>query len=335
MIIWLSPGDPSQRTGGYLYNARMVEALRRAGREVRVLPVEGPWPDAGDAETVAATLADIPAGAVVVADGLCWPGLGEAGKALVRRNKVVVLVHSLLCRETGLSTERMNALDQYERESWPIATMLVATSALTREEVRARGQRGVEVIVPGSERAERAPSGDGTHLLSVATVVPRKGHDVLLDALAEVEGDWTLTCAGAVRDPAWGEHLQGIVAERGWQDRVRFVGSLDEEPLAEELARADLLLQPARYEAYGMAIAEGVARGLPVLTAHAGVLDYLPPGAVQIVDGEAKAWAHQLRRYLGDADLRRCLSDRAWRAAGELPDWDAQAQRWMKLLDVL
>ena len=44
MVWWISPGDPARRTGGFLYNARMVEVLRGHNHEVRVLRMDADWP---------------------------------------------------------------------------------------------------------------------------------------------------------------------------------------------------------------------------------------------------------------------------------------------------
>ena len=74
MLWWMSPGDPSRRTGGFLYNARMVEVLRGQRHQVRVLRVDADWPLPAEA-TFAEQLGQIPDGDVVVADGLMWTGL--------------------------------------------------------------------------------------------------------------------------------------------------------------------------------------------------------------------------------------------------------------------
>jgi glycosyltransferase involved in cell wall biosynthesis len=340
-VTWLSPGDPAQNTGGYRYNARILEYLRgRAARfEVLALPGRWPVPDPVDLAMIAEVLADLPDGELVVADGLCWPGLGELGAALVRRCKVVVIVHSLLARETGLGSEESKALLAIELASWNGVRMLVATSRLTANEIAARSSAPCHIIIPGTDPAPSAVGHEGHTLVTVGSIVPRKAHDLLLAAVATVPVPWTLRCVGGVRDPAWARQLWELAREHAGSvyggSRVVWLGDLPPERVGEELHRADLVLQPARYEAFGMAVAEAVARGLPVLTSPAGVVEHLPSGAVQVVDGEAPTWGAAIHWFLTDNQARRTLAARALAAARTLPTWEEQGADWYTLLESL
>jgi glycosyltransferase involved in cell wall biosynthesis len=114
-----------------------------------------------------------------------------------------------------------------------------------------------------------------------------------------------------------------------------WLGDLPPDKVADELHRADLVLQPARYEAFGMAVAEAVARGLPVLTAPAGVVEHLPTAAVQVVDGEAPTWGAAIHWFLTDHQARRALASRSLAAARTLPSWEEQGADWYTLLETL
>lgn len=343
-VTWLSPGDPAQNTGGYRYNARIIAQLEGRDIEVDLIALPGRWPLPGPGELsiLGQLLSAIPDGEIVVADGLCWPGLGEIGEQLARRCKVIVIVHSLLARETGLSPEESKALLAMEVASWGPVRQLVATSRKTANEIAARSSAPTLVSIPGTDPAVRPqtptprnsipPAPRAARLLTVATIVPRKGHDLLLAALSQVKAPWELRCVGGVRDALWGKRMRDLAQQAGLDSRVRWLGDLPFASVCAELDQADLVLQPARYEAFGMAIAEAISRGRPVLTAPAGIIEHLPDGAAQIVDGDASVWSAAIQWFLTDHSARRTLAERAAAASGALPTWEEQADEWILLL---
>lgn len=334
-VAWLSPGDPDQRTGGYLWNARIAAELRALGVRVDVVAVPGEWPIPGAADGAGALLASIPDGMPVIADGLGWPGLGALGDSLAARCPVVVVVHALLGTE-GPPGPESATLDAWERAAWGPVRFRVATSART---ARALGPGPeIAVVTPGvaPSVARWAPrSGAGpARVLTVGTVTARKGHDRLIDAMAAGAGDWRLDVAGDPRDPAWARAMADRAADAGVADRITWLGALDDDALHCAYLAADLVVQVARFEAFGMAITEAVARGVPVLTTPAGALDHLPQGAVATVadDIDAGRLGAEIARWLGDADARADLAARASSAAPDLPSWADQAAAFATLL---
>ena len=182
-IHWLSPGDPDQRTGGYLYNARIASALREHGVDVIVHALKGPWPWPQSSHQ--AELQAVPNDAVVIADGLMWPGLNSSERAsLCDRCKVWVVMHSLMDMEDGspgLADTEVAALR--EANGW------FATSERTARILSNRlGGGSGSVVIPGTAPLVR----DETHapkrgaLLNVAHLIPRKNQTVLLQALASI-----------------------------------------------------------------------------------------------------------------------------------------------------
>lgn len=163
-------------------------------------------------------------------------------------------------------------------------------------------------------------------LLCVASLTPRKGHDLLLRALAGLEEHaWHLDCIGSHDlDPAWAKALLGWREEWGLGERVTFLGPLPAEDLGQHYAAADLFVLPSRFEGYGMVCAEALAHGLPILSTRAGALeDTVPAEAGLLVPPEdAQALAGALRRLFEDPALRHRLA-RGARAAGlRLPTWE-------------
>ena len=156
------------------------------------------------------------------------------------------------------------------------AASVVTTSAWARRVLlqlySLPGDR-VHVAEPGVDAAELAPgTATAGALLSVAAVIPGKGHDVLLDALATLTGlRWQCLCVGSLeRDPAFVERLRRRVAAGGMDGRVRFSGPQAGAELAGSYSAADVLVLPSRAETYGMVVTEALARGLPVVAADVG-----------------------------------------------------------------
>ena len=166
-------------------------------------------------------------------------------------------------------------------------------------------------------------------LLCVASLTPRKGHDLLLRALAGLTTyPWHLACIGSAGlDPAWARELFGWRDAWGLAERVSFLGPLAAEDLGRHYASADLFVLPSRFEGYGMVCAEALAYGLPILSTRAGALvDTVPAEAGLLVPpDDLPALEQALRRLLTDEDLRRRLTAGA-RAAGLcLPTWEQSA----------
>ncbi|WP_374446906.1 glycosyltransferase family 4 protein, partial [Stella sp.] len=248
------------------------------------------------------------------------------------------LVHHPLAEETGLAPAAAAELRLAERAALARVDGIVVTSAFTGRVLgRDYGVPAGRVVAvpPGVDRPPPAPRGRApgpVRLLSVAALVPRKGHDLLVAALATMADlDWTLAAVGASdRDPALTACLLEQVARSGLGDRIRFTGEVDDATLAAHWLSADLFVHPAHYEGYGMALSEALRVGLPVVAAAGGAVpETVPDGAGLLVPpGDAAALAAALRRVVADAALRHRLTAGAAAAGAALPDWDMAARRF-------
>lgn len=328
--------DPAAPSGGNVYDRRVCGGLVALGVTVHEVAVPGAWPrpDSDARAELASALAAIADGSVVLLDGLVACGVPEVVVPHSGRLRLAVLVHLPLADETGLSAEVASALDAAERETLRAANAVVTTSPwATRRLVEHHGLPAdqVHTVTPGTDPAPPTPGTDaGTRLLCVASVTPRKGHDLLVEALAMVaDRPWTCVCVGPLGDPGHVENLRALIERHHLGDRVTLDGPRIGESLTRAYASADLLVLPSRAETYGMVVAEALARAIPVVaTAVSGVPDTLgqaPDGGAPgllVPPGDADALAAALRRWLGDPDLRRALR-RSARARGEaLRNWD-------------
>jgi glycosyltransferase involved in cell wall biosynthesis len=177
----------------------------------------------------------------------------------------------------------------------------------------------------------RGSKGLSLRLVCVATLIPRKGHELLLRALAKIpHRDWRLTCAGSLAlDPATAGRLVALTRELRLDDRVSLVGELDATGVADCYDSADLFVLATLQETYGMSVAEALARGLPVVSTATGAIPWLvgTEAGVLVPPGNLEAFEVALTRVLGDAGLRARLAEGARRVRERLPTWDAAAAR--------
>jgi glycosyltransferase involved in cell wall biosynthesis len=335
-VALLVPGPFDAVSGGYNYDRRLVAGLRALGHETEVVELAGrhPLPDDAAFASARAALDALPADAVPVVDGLGLPSFGPVADALARRG-AVALVHHPTALETGFPEADRERLRAAERDLFGRAARIVATSPLTArrlvEDFGADPER-VGVVEPGTEPAPRAKGSGGPEaaLLSVGALVPRKGHDVLMRALAGLADlDWRLVIAGPEgRDPVHARGLRALAEELGIAQRVEFAGEVDAAELEALYAGADLFALASHWEGYGMAVAEALARGLPVAVTAGGALAESAPVDASVVSppGDHVSLGKGLRRMLFDADLRRQMAEAAWRAGQRLPRWEDRAE---------
>ena len=329
------PGSLDTRTGGYGYDREIVAGLERRGWTVCVHEVPGsfPAPSIESRRAAAAALASLPDGAAVVVDGLALGALPDEAAREASRLRLIALVHHPLADETGLAANARAELEASERRALAAARHVVVTSPRTAAALDRYGvaPSSITVIEPGTDAAPQArgSKGKAVELLCVATVVPRKGHDVLMRAVAAMpDAPWHLTCVGGLdRDEAWASSVRAEAAALGVASRVVFVGELEREPLDALYDTADVFVLPTWYEGYGMAVAEALARGLPVVsTATGAIADLVGDDAGLLVPpGDVAALTRALSSVVTDATLRGRLSAGARRARARLRSWDDAA----------
>jgi glycosyltransferase involved in cell wall biosynthesis len=345
-VTFAVPGDIATSTGGYAYDRRIIAELRRLGWDVDLLPLGDGFP-APSAEQIAiaqARVLAIAADRPVVIDGLAFGVLPEVAGTLHARQPVVALIHHPLACETGLTPERMQQLEDSERRaltaarlvvttSWPTADLLVARFAVPPERI--------DVILPGTDRVPPSigSGGPGVELLSVGAIVPRKGFDLLVEALARLADlPWRLTIAGdREREPGAVARLDAAVARHGLHDKIRSLGAVSSDELAALYVRADLFVLASLFEGYGMAYAEAIAHGLPVIGTTGGAIpDTVPASAGRLVQpGDITALAEALRDMIGNDVQRRALAAGARAAAAALPSWAESGGQFALALESL
>lgn len=326
-VHFIVPGgidDPHRTSGGNVFDRRLAAGLAGTGWEVRMI-------EADAAPEVEAALALLPAGAVVVIDGLVArraPAVIEAAREDLR---IVVLAHMVSAAFPDADPQEVEG----ERRALRAARCVIATSEWTRSELQTRaGVRSARIVVATPGTADAAVAGGtatGAALLCVGVVAPHKGQDVLVEALATLDAElpWVCTIAGSLTTcPEFADGVSARASALG--DRVRLPGVLSEHELDDAYARTDLLVAPSRVESYGMAIADALRRGIPVVASTAGGIPQTvaASAAAVLVPPDDPAELHRaLHRWMVDPGLRDRLRGAALRARSALPRWRDTSER--------
>ncbi len=340
-LYFIFPGRLDTPTGGYHYDRRLIEELRQLGLTVNTVALSDrfPFPDAHALEDARSALSALPDGASVIIDGLAFGAMGELAEAHASRLNIIALCHHPLALESGLTAAEQQRFQASEHQALHAARAVLVTSEHTREILITQfslAAHSVSVARPGTDPAPFAHcKGDPPCLLTLASLTPRKGHDVLIDALATLTDlPWQARFVGSRDlDPAWSQGLQEQVNRLALETRIAMVGAVDDA--AAEFQNADLFVLPSRFEGYGMVFAEALAAGLPIVAARAGAVpDVVPESAgVLVPPDDAAALAAALRTLLTRQAQRQALQDGARQAADDLPTWRDTARRVAQLIE--
>jgi glycosyltransferase involved in cell wall biosynthesis len=335
-VAFAVPGDLHTRTGGYGYDRRLIEGLRDQGLPICHLrwPAGFPYPTSAELAVVAASLAARPDGGIVIIDGLAFGAMPALAAAEGQRLRLIALVHHPL----ALEPMAPEAFIASEREALRHTRAVIATSGQTAETLRNVYGVSVDRLVvapPGTNRVlPAALQGNPPHILSLGSVTPRKGHATLVSALAATRDlAWRCTIAGSLdRAPETVAALRAQIAAASLQARITLAGEVEDVALL--YADADLFVLASLHEGYGMAFAEALAHGLPIIGTTAGAIpSVVPAEAGALVPPEDPvALAAALRRLLSVPAARVAAAAAARRAAATLPSWDRTTNTVAELL---
>jgi glycosyltransferase involved in cell wall biosynthesis len=334
-LVFVVPGRLDQLTGGYLYDRHVIDGLRSRGHVVKVIQL-----GANNRETALTELAD---GTTAVIDGLALPDLEQAVITHWRRLRLVALVHHPLAEETGLSRAAAKRLVRLEAAALHRFRGVVCPSARTAAGVQAYGipLERIFVIPPGTakpDRPLRSRRGAVRSLLCVASLIPRKGHRVLVAALARLRDlDWQMLCIGSLdRDPRAVRSTRQLISAARLGRRITLAGEQPPRMVMRAYRAADVFVLPSLHEGYGMAFAEAMAHGLPIIATAAGAIPETVPreAGLLVRPGNAAALAHALRRVIVKPALAARLAAGSRAAGGRLPDWRRASELWEQALDL-
>jgi len=311
-IGFVHPPLESFHSGGNVYDKALLEYAGRCGFPLVSLP----WKDEA-----------LPCGNW---DLLAWDSLFLDRLARIAGERIALLLHYLPSLEPALDLRGEEALQAVEQRAVAQADLVIATGKTVADAVTARWPgKPVFLCEPGVGEAFLRNRPHRAHqpvrLLTVAHLLPAKGHGELLEILRRLRHlHWHWQLAGDCgRSPETARRLRELAARAGLAERITFHGALPQEAVAALMANSDLLVSPSTFEAYGMAVAEAAAAGLPVLSNRVGAAEQLIQHGVTGFLASAGDWdsfGGYLQVLLEDAALRAAFRDNLRHAA--VRGWD-------------
>ena len=317
----LQPDLGKLPSGGNIYNERLVEAAEARGVALSLRFVEP--------SDIGACLREHST-ALRIYDSLFVEAL--ATKDLADTDHWGLLLHYLPSRNPTLDDEERRRLAALEARVVNAASLVIVAGRSLFEAVHQyRVRRPACVCEPGASavfgmnRDQRPSGSEGTvHLLTVANMLPEKGLVDLLGVLAllqDLPWHWHVVGEETV-DAAYTRRFSDMATHFGLDARIRRYGRLDQGAIALLMTSMDLFVYPSLFEAYGMALAEAAAAGVPAVTTDVGAASRIyhhgSTGFV-IPAGRADRFAASLRDLMTHRDLRerfrenlRACTPRTW-----------------------
>lgn len=336
-------GSLDTLSGGYLYDRKLVESLRRDGDSVEIISL--PW------RNYAVHLTDnlyfkLPNNLdILIQDELNHPSLifANLGK---HPYPILSLVHHL--RSSELRPAWRNTFYRWIETQY-IRTVdgFIFNSKTTQQVVnRLLEYRKPGVIAyPPTDRfgapiqeqqiIERAQT-DPFRILFLGNVIQRKGLHTLLGAVRTLPSGFRVDVIGSLTsEPAYARKTQKYISENHLSSSVFLHGPLDKEPLIEKLTQAHVLAVPSSYEGFGIVYLEGMCFGLPAIGTNTGaageVIDHGKTGYL-FDPQDSTSLARQLRSLAEDRGLLARLSLNARERYLRQPSWEETAKNIRRFL---
>ncbi|MBD3277472.1 MAG: glycosyltransferase [Candidatus Aegiribacteria sp.] len=343
-------GRKDFRSGGYLFNFRMAEHLSKQGYTVktihfRTVPKGLPENWFRASRYICSASAEFQPDLTIVSKSYHFMPLLRIAN-IFKHAPVLYLMHHMEWRDCG---NRIRSLlyRSYVRWLLGMADKVWTNSRNSAEELHRIGisQERIEVLNPGFEKTDvslpqRNSKGRPVKFVSVGSISPRKAQDILVRACSSMEkGTFTMEFAGSTEsDPAYTESIIRSIRDLGMEDSISLTGMLESEELIDELLSADVLVHPARWEAFGISVLEGMWLGLPVIASEVAALPELVRDGengilVQpdYVDGFREAMEFMIRNPENRLEMGLCSRE----IASDMNDWDETEIKFARLVEEL
>ena len=144
-------------------------------------------------------------------------------------------------------------------------------------------------------------------LLTITAIEPMKGLDILVKAVSMVNRKMKVLIIGQIRDNDFMLYLKSMIKKLKLEDKINFIGWIDNDKLDTYYKSATLFVHPSRDESLGVVILEALTCGLPVIaTSVGGIPDMISQGknGILVPPNNPKELANAISLLLDNKALR-------------------------------
>ena len=340
-------GKKDFHSGGYGFNFRMVEYLRSHGVAVDIIhfstvPGGLPWKWFSASRYICKEIRKKKPDLMIVSKSYQYVTLHRLTSTF-SATPVLYLMHHLEWMDVRNKLKAF-MYRMYVRWLLGMAERVWTNSMNTREAIEGMGipQNRIRMINPGFEKTpeslpDRSSRRGPVRLLCVGSISPRKAQHLLVEACTYLDsGSFEVEFAGSVEmDEAYSASLLDLIKKNNLSDSVKISGELSPFNLASAYMKADILVHPASWEAFGMSILDGMWYGLPVIASDiAAVPELVRHGenGFLTIPGNAEELADAMKNLIRNRDLRLQMGEKSRMFAEGMNDWNDTGKEFMELV---
>lgn len=334
------PGDLNTLTGGYIYDKKIVEGLKRIGHHVAVhlIPGNFPFPTDDDLVFCQKEVDAIPKGNVIILDSLIFGAIPEILSKARAHHPIVAIIHLPISHQENHTDQ--NAVAEREFRALLLANRIVVTSPFSKNLLITSGIHAdiIDVIIPGVEvlLTKNSYSRMPFRLLTIANYTSNKGYLLLIEALREISHlHWVLHCYGNKHfDLHYAESLLDLIVSYDLQNRIFLHDAISGSDLSQAYATSDILIHPSGFETYGMVLSEALAHGIPVMASDGGAIPDTVPSSMGVFfkAGDQASFGITIQQLLEDPGLYHQLCSNVFGYRSKMQLWEITVSDFEKSL---
>lgn len=350
-ILFVMLGKKDFRSGGYIFNFRMVEYLRNIDYNVRVIhfrtvPKGLPEHWFKASRYVCSTAAEFKPNLIVASKSYQYLPLLRL-RNMFTGVPVLYLMHHMEWKDRR-NRIKSTLYRLYVRWLLGMADKVWTNSRNSSVELQKAGisKKRIEILNPGFNKPkvklpDRRDRSGPVKFVSVGCIAPRKAQKTLVEACSLFEkGTFTMEFVGSTEsDPGYTATIRKAITELGMEDSIRLTGKLDAGELTEKLLNADVMVHSARWEAFGISVAEGMWLGLPVIASNVAALPELVRNGVNgllVEPDSVSGFSDAMEFMIRNEEQRIEMGSRSREIAATMNDWHETEKQFAELVvDVL